>query len=81
MQGHSNICPVGVDTRPSGDDDGRLLRLDEVLDRVGMSKAWVYLGMSQGRFPKPLRLGMRAVAWRARDVQAWQGGLQVVMTK
>jgi predicted DNA-binding transcriptional regulator AlpA len=37
--------------------------------------------MSQGRFPKPLRLGMRAVAWRARDVQAWQGGLQVVMTK
>lgn len=53
----------------------RLIRLPDVLSATGMSRAWVYDAMSRGVFPKPLKLGERAVAWRESDIIAWQGGL------
>jgi hypothetical protein len=28
-------------------------------------------GVAQGKFPKPIRLGTRAVGWLAADVDAW----------
>jgi prophage regulatory protein len=75
MSGHDETCAAEANDRPSGDEVVRLLRLREVLSRVGMSRAWVYLAISQGSFPMPLRIGPRAVAWRDSDIIAWQGGL------
>ena len=31
-----------------------------------------YAAMRAGTFPKPLRIGKTAVAWRASDIEAWQ---------
>ena len=49
----------------------RLVRLPEVLAIVGVSKSTLYAWVENGLFPAPVRLGPRAVAWRACDVARW----------
>lgn len=49
----------------------RLLRRPEVEARTGLSRSTLYSWMKDGRFPKPVRLGERIVAWRESDVTEW----------
>jgi prophage regulatory protein len=49
----------------------RVLRLKEVCERVGLKRSSVYLAMSKGRFPSPIRLGERAVGWRESTITGW----------
>ena len=49
----------------------RLLRRPEVEEVTGLSRASIYAKMAKGDFPRPMRLGPRAVAWRQSDVQKW----------
>lgn len=46
----------------------RLLRLGAVLARVPVSRATWYKGMVDGLYPKPLKIGKRATAWRESDI-------------
>ncbi|WP_341313608.1 AlpA family phage regulatory protein [Paraburkholderia sp. IMGN_8] len=46
-----------------------LLRLPAVLTIVPVSRATWYAGVKSGRYPKPISLGPRCVAWRASDIQ------------
>jgi len=41
----------------------RLLRLPQVLDRVGYKRSRFLDLVRQGVFPRPVKLGVRAVAW------------------
>ena len=41
----------------------RFLRLPEVLARTGLSRSTIYVRLDQGRFPRPVSLGGRAVGW------------------
>ena len=52
----------------------KLLRLPQVLDLTGLSRASIYRYVDAGDFPRPVKLGARAVAWRASDVEAWIEG-------
>lgn len=49
----------------------RLLRRPEVEARTGLSRAAIYAQMSRGEFPKPVKIGLRAVAWREQDINTW----------
>lgn len=49
----------------------RLLRLPEVLSRVGLSKSTIYARVAAGSFPASVRLGEKSVAWIEADVEAW----------
>lgn len=49
----------------------RLIRLKEVQHRVSVSRSTIYRWMSEGRFPKPVSLGSRSVAWSADEVDHW----------
>lgn len=49
----------------------RLLRLEQVLGLTGLSKATLYQMVAAGEFPRPVRIGRRAVAWRESAVQVW----------
>ena len=51
--------------------DNRLLRLREVLARCGLSRTTVYRQMGERAFPRPLRVGVRAVRWREADIEDW----------
>jgi prophage regulatory protein len=46
-----------------------LLRLPQVLDRVGMSRSGWYKAIAEGRAPQPLKLG-RSSRWRSDDIAA-----------
>lgn len=48
-----------------------LIRLPEVLKRTGFGKAWVYRLISEGRFPAPVKIGVRAVAFVESEVNEW----------
>ena len=41
----------------------RILRRPEVESRTGLSRSTIYAMMAEDRFPKPKRLGKRAVGW------------------
>ena len=49
----------------------RLLRLPEVLKRTGLGRSALYALMKAGTFPRPLRIGARAVAWLEDEVDEW----------
>ncbi|MDF7761454.1 AlpA family transcriptional regulator [Kosakonia cowanii] len=48
-----------------------LIRLPEVLKRIGFGKAWIYRLISEGRFPAPVKIGVRAVAFIESEVDEW----------
>ncbi|RIJ09698.1 AlpA family phage regulatory protein [Pseudomonas sp. 91RF] len=49
----------------------RILRRREVEQKTGLKRAFIYVLMNQGRFPRSLRLGARAVGWDAMEVDQW----------
>jgi prophage regulatory protein len=51
--------------------NGRLLRLPSVLAQTGLSKSEIYRRIKHGKFPHPIKLGARAVAWPAAQIEAW----------
>jgi len=48
-----------------------ILRLPAVKAVTGLSRSTIYLRISEGRFPKPVSLGDRAVGWIEAEVQEW----------
>lgn len=46
-----------------------LMKLDEVIATVRYSRPSIYRLMSEGKFPKPIRLGGRSVFWVRADIE------------
>ena len=53
----------------------RMLHIEEVMEMTGLSRATIYRKMRKGQFPKPLKLGDRAVRWRQSEIEAWLASL------
>jgi len=51
--------------------DLSLIKLPEVIIMTGLSRSTIYLYMKENEFPKPVRIGKRAVAWRREQVENW----------
>lgn len=49
----------------------RLIRLPEVVHRVGLGRSTIYRWMAEGKFPKPVQLGGYAVAWPEHEIETW----------
>jgi prophage regulatory protein len=49
----------------------QIVRLPTVMAQIGLSRSTIYLRISEGRFPKPISLGGRAVGWIESDIQDW----------
>ena len=47
-----------------------ILRRKQVQAETGYSRSTIYLRITQGLWPKPIRLGPRAVGWPAVEVSA-----------
>ena len=48
-----------------------LWRLPTVKAKTTFSEPSIYRLMREGKFPKPLKIGARAVAWRSDEVEAF----------
>lgn len=49
----------------------RILRRAEVEKKTGIKRAHIYTLMKDGKFPRALRLGSRAVGWDSVEVDQW----------
>ena len=49
----------------------RFLRLPEVTARTGLSRSTIQVRLAEGRFPRPVSLGSRAVGWLESEVDEW----------
>ena len=49
----------------------QVLRRPAVERRIGLSRAQIYALMSEGSFPRPIKIGRRAVGWIEADIIAW----------
>ena len=59
--------PIQQTTNPPN----RFLRLAEVQTRTGLARSTIYVRLDQGRFPRPVSLGARAVGWIEAEVDEW----------
>ncbi len=50
---------------------GRILRRKEVERRIGLSRSSIYESIALGLFPKPVRIGRRAVGWPEDVINKW----------
>ena len=48
-----------------------ILRRPDVQAVTGLSRSTIYKWMNEGSFPKPVKLGPRAVGWREADINDW----------
>jgi prophage regulatory protein len=73
-------CPNAVGLRESRRSEPRkpttILRMRQLTQRIGMSRSWVYLAVSDGRFPQPIKLARNgtAVGWLESEVEAYLSG-------
>lgn len=44
------------------------IRLSTILKFIPVGKSTWWAGVKSGRFPKPVKLGVRTTAWRAEDI-------------
>ena len=51
-----------------------LLRLPDVIQRVGYKRTSIYRLIQRGEFPEPVQLGQSAVAWPSDEIDAWIAG-------
>lgn len=49
----------------------KLLRIDEVKRRTGLSRTTIWRREREGEFPERVRLGGNSVAWREEEVERW----------
>ncbi|KJG09534.1 AlpA family transcriptional regulator [Photobacterium kishitanii] len=49
----------------------RFIRLKEVMHVTGLGRSSIYNYMAEGRFPKTVLLGGRAVAWVESEITDW----------
>lgn len=50
----------------------QFLRLPAVAEMIGWSKITIHRAVKEGRFPKPVKLGVRSIAWPESEIAEWQ---------
>ena len=50
----------------------KMYRLPEVMNMTGLSRSSIYLRISTDEFPKPVKIGRRAIGWPEETIIAWQ---------
>ena len=49
----------------------RILRINTVLDRTGLSRSRMYRKMQNGTFPRNIQSGTRCAGWRESAIDPW----------
>jgi predicted DNA-binding transcriptional regulator AlpA/predicted XRE-type DNA-binding protein len=58
-------------------DDRQLLNKHAVEKMTSLDITTIYRKMAVGKFPQPVKVGRRRVAWRTSDIVRWQQDLEV----
>lgn len=58
-------------SEPMTKAEHRVLRRAEVEVKTGFKRAHIYSLMKEGKFPRAMRLGVRAVGWDSAEIEQW----------
>ena len=72
-QTQNEARPPTADAQPSV-----FVRMAAVLRMTGLGRSTIYRLMAEDKFPPPVRLAKRAVAWRRVDLEQWSNGRPTV---
>ena len=50
---------------------GNFLRIKDVMKMTGIAKSTIWLWVSEGKFPKPIKLSPRITVWNEHDLEIW----------
>ena len=68
----TSAATAAATATPHGAPEREFWREKDVLQHwVRVCRTTLYRWVREGRFPKPVRMGGRAVAWRDQDLRAW----------
>ncbi|SMG61074.1 transcriptional regulator, AlpA family [Paraburkholderia susongensis] len=56
---------------PESSKMDQVMRMKDVVKRIGLCRATIYSMISRGEFPRPIRIGERATGWRESELEAW----------
>ena len=56
-------------TNQNGIQEAALLRLPQVLAIVPISRSGWWKGVAEKRYPQPVRISTRCVAWKSQDIR------------
>lgn len=74
LESHSlNFDSFAADPAGRPPRGARLIRLPEVMARVGLKRSAIYQRMSEGRFPRSRSLGGKCAVWVEAEIDAWIG--------
>ncbi|QXP83023.1 AlpA family transcriptional regulator [Methylococcus sp. Mc7] len=51
---------------------GEFWKITRVESECGVKKTFIYKQARLGRFPRPIKVGAKAVVWSSAQVQAWK---------
>ena len=51
-----------------------LIRIPKVMDKTGVAKSTLWLWVSKGTFPKPIKLSPKITVWIEDEVNEWMMG-------
>jgi len=60
-----------IAARDGGAPPSLFLRLPAVMRLTGLGRSTIYRMVADNRFPCPVRIASRAVAWRRTDLDRW----------
>lgn len=49
----------------------RIIRLNTVLDRTGLSRSTIYRKIAEGTFPGQLKISANGAGWRESEINGW----------
>lgn len=50
---------------------GNFLRIKDVMKKTGIAKSTIWLWVSEGKFPKPIKLSSRITVWESNKINNW----------
>jgi prophage regulatory protein len=50
----------------------KMIRLDTIVETIGVARSTIYRWMERDQFPKPVNLGDRVISFYEDEVLAWQ---------
>ena len=62
------LTPTPITSFFAADEIARRPKVESV---TGLACSTIYEQMKKGTFPKPIKLGERAVGWRMSEINAW----------
>jgi prophage regulatory protein len=49
----------------------RIIRMDTVRDRTGLSRSTIYRKIAEGTFPPQIKISINGAGWKESDIDRW----------